>query len=514
MRSKRNRRQAFACAVETLERREVLSTVTITPGRFVSSPGAGRGLVAVAVLGGSDFDAERVAPSSVTVSIDGADPVRSARPPRIADVNGDGVPDLVVFVRRNALKGQSGAASVDVTGATKDALGDIVDFGSGTLTLARRGRVGRASGRDGQGVQGRVVINPVMTPIAPPSEIALPDATPASGPLSPALIRHAYGFDQLSLDGTGQTIAIIDAYDNPTIVSDLSTFDAQFGLPAPPSFTKAIPQGLPAYDSLWASEIALDVEWAHAIAPGAKILLVEAKSSSNNDLLSAVDYAYKQGVSQITMSWGGYESILATNYDSHFKHPGVTFLASSGDNGAQVQYPASSPYVTGVGGTSLQVDTSGNRLGESAWGGSGGGTSTVESSPSFQAGFAPRTGRGVADVAYNADPGSGYSVYVGGGWYQYGGTSAGAPQWAGLMALVNQGRVAAHKKPIGSGLTFGTNTALYALAGSGRYTNANGDFYDITAGSNGYSATVGYDVPTGLGAPVANKLVADLIKQA
>ena len=362
-----------------------------------------------------------------------------------------------------------------------------------------------------------VFADPPRKSVHAPRGNATPDGTPASAPYSPAQIRHAYGFDQLALDGTGQTIAIVDAYDDTTIANDLTVFDTQFGLAAPPSFVKATPQGLPAYNSGWAGEIALDVEWAHAVAPGAKILLVEAKSSSLTDLLGAVDYAVAQGANQVSMSWGSAEFRGETNYDAHFNHPGVTFLASSGDNGAGVSFPAVSPYVTAVGGTSLQLDTSSNRISETGWSGSGGGASTVVSRPGYQSGFQSGRKRGVPDVAYNADPNTGFYVYdssAGGTWWQVGGTSAGAPQWAGLTALVNQGRAAAGKSSLGSGAAYGTNQALYALAGSSSYTNASGDYVDVTSGSNGNPATTGYDLVTGLGSPAAYKLVPDLINRA
>ena len=333
------------------------------------------------------------------------------------------------------------------------------------------------------------------------------------GSYSPSQVRHAYGIDQLNLSGAGQTIAIVAAYDDPTIVSDLHQFDQRFGL-SDPSFVKATPGGVtPAYDAGWSGEIALDVEWAHAIAPGARIMLVEAASSSLNDLLRAVDYAVNQGAKQVSMSWGGPEGGWSPSYDSHFKHPGVTFTVASGDNGAGASYPAASPYVTTVGGTRLSIDAAGNRLAETGWNGSGGAPSRYENVPFYQLGFVNGGKRGMPDVSYNADPSTGVAVYdsSSGGWIQVGGTSAGAPQWAGLVALVNQGRAAAGKSSIGSGKTFGTNQALYALAGSSSYTNTRGDFIDVTSGSNGYSATRGYDYVTGLGSPVANRLIPDLV---
>ena len=347
--------------------------------------------------------------------------------------------------------------------------------------------------------------SPTPTPVpAPPSAY--------SGSYSPSQVRHAYGIDQLNLTGAGQTIAIVAAYDDPTIASDLHKFDQRFGL-ADPTFVKATPGGLPAYDAGWSSEIALDVEWAHVIAPGAKILLVEAASSSLDDLMTAVDYAVNQGAKQVSMSWGGSESYWSPSYDARFNHPGVTFTAASGDSGAGASYPAASPFVTAIGGTRLSIDSAGNRLAETAWKGSGGAPSRYENLPPYQSGFVTGRKRGMPDVSYNADPSTGVTVYdsASGGWIQVGGTSAGTPQWAGLIALVNQGRALAGKASLGTAMTYGTNQALYALAGGSSYTNTRGDFIDVTSGGNGYPATRGYDYVTGLGSPVANKLVPDLV---
>jgi len=342
---------------------------------------------------------------------------------------------------------------------------------------------------------------------------AAPRATGPStpGPYTPAQIRHAYGFDQLSYDGTGQTIAIVDAYDSPTIAADLAAFDARYNLPAA-KLIKATPGGgTPASDSGWALEIALDVEWAHVTAPGATILLVEANSASDTDLLAGVDYAVARGAKQVSMSWGGGEFYGVSSLDSHFNTSGVTFLASSGDSGQAVDFPAVSPYVVGVGGTTISLDSAGNKLSETSWSGSGGGTSGVVARPSFQGGFQPGSTRGVPDVSYDAAPGSGVVVIDGGVTYGVGGTSAGAPQWAGLIALANQGRAATGQSSLGTGQAFGTNSVLYNLAGGSSYTNPNGDFLDITSGSNGTPAGVGYDTVTGLGSPVANRLVPDLV---
>jgi subtilase family serine protease len=336
----------------------------------------------------------------------------------------------------------------------------------------------------------------------------------ASSPYTPWQLRHAYGIDKLAFNGAGQTIAIVTAYDSRTISSDVGTFSQVFGL-TPANLVKAVPSsGTPRFDAGWAFETALDVEWAHAIAPAARILLVEAASSSLSDLLSAVSYAVSQQASVVSMSWGTREFWWETHYDAYLAYPGVTFLAAAGDGGAATLYPASSPNVIAVGGTSLELDANGSRTGEAAWSGSGGATSTYEARPGYQTGFQLGQGRGVPDVAYNADPNTGVYVYTtssGGSWYAMNGTSGATPQWAGLIALVNQGRASLGKPSLGTGTSYGANATLYNLAGGTSYTNARGDFVDITTGNNGSPATPGYDLVTGLGSPVADRLVNDLI---
>lgn len=272
--------------------------------------------------------------------------------------------------------------------------------------------------------------------VAGPDFSLVPMTADATAPYTPAQVRHAYGFDKLSYDGTGQTIAVVDAYDDRNIASDLKVFDRTFGLADPPSFVKATPQGLPATDANWAGEISLDVEWAHAIAPKAKILLVEAATSSWPDLINAVDYARKQpGVAVVSMSWGGGEFSGETGYDTAFTtpvgHTGVAFVASSGDGGAGAQYPAVSPSVLAVGGTSLTITTAAAYASEKAWSDSGGGPSQYEAEPSFQRQAQDSGKRSSPDVAYNADPNTGFYVYdtvpdSSGytGWFAYGGTSA------------------------------------------------------------------------------------------
>ena len=341
---------------------------------------------------------------------------------------------------------------------------------------------------------------------------------------TPTQVRAAYGFDKISFgttaaDGAGTTIAIVDAYDNPNVLADLKAFDLAFGLPDP-VFTKVNQTGgttMPAANAGWASEISLDVQWAHAIAPGASILLVEAKSAGYSDLMAAVNYARNQpGVVAVSMSFGSGEFSGETTYDATFTtpagHAGVSFFASSGDTGAPVSYPAVSPNVVSVGGTSLSL-SGGSYSSEAGWSGSGGGVSLYESQPSYQAGVVTQstTKRANPDVAYDADPYTGFPVYdsynngTAAPWSQFGGTSAGAPQWAALSAIVNQGRALAGRASLDGRTQL--LPALYALASA--------DFHDVAVGSStgspSYSAAAGYDLVTGRGSPVANLVVADLV---
>ncbi len=344
---------------------------------------------------------------------------------------------------------------------------------------------------------------------------------------TPAQIKQAYGFNQITFngvtgDGTGTTIAIVDAFDDPNITNDLHQFDLAYGLPDPPSFIKLNETGgttnLPKANSGWITEIALDVEWTHAIAPGAKIVLVEAKSANDSDLMTAVNTARNySGVDVVSMSWGGSEDSSETADDGTFTtptgHSGVTFVASSGDDGAPDSYPAASPNVLSVGGTTLNLSAAGNILSETAWSGSGGGISTVEAQPAYQKGVVTQssTFRTDPDVSYDADPNTGFGVYdsYNNGtkrpWGQWGGTSDAAPQWAALIAIADQGRILA-----GKGTLDGPTQTLPML-----YSLSSSDFHDITSGSStgspSYSAGPGYDLVTGRGTPVANRVVSDLV---
>jgi hypothetical protein len=338
----------------------------------------------------------------------------------------------------------------------------------------------------------------------------------------PAQIRHAYGFDAIRFadgspgDGTGQTIAIVVAYNQPNIIADLHAFDQQFGLPDPPSFEIRQPQGSDSAPlGFWGLEASLDVEWAHALAPGANILLVEARSAGT-DLYAAVDYARQQpNVSVISMSWGSPEFSNETTFDQFFttptKHTGETFLAATGDQGAPGDYPAYSPNVLAVGGTALAapLDAKGDYPDETGWGSGGGGVSQYEDQPDYQAGVVTqsRSKRATPDVSFDAgDKVAVYDSYDGGSgspWTTAGGTSLATPSWAALVATADQGTSLLHQ---GTLTNTAVATALYRIAG----TSGAVGFNDITKGNNGNPAGPGYDLVTGLGSPKAAALVAGL----
>ncbi len=374
---------------------------------------------------------------------------------------------------------------------------------------------------------------------------------------TPAQIRAAYGLPALpavgatlsatdsAALGAGQTIYLIDAYDHPNAFSDLAKFSTKFGLPACTSValtasaklplaspgsgctfsvaytdsTAALKNSAPAYNAGWIAEIALDVQWAHAIAPLARIVLVEVTDSNSNNLLGGVALANKMGAGVVSMSFGAAEGAWVTSTDASFTTTGMTYVASSGDAGAQVLWPAVSPHVLAVGGTSLQWSGSGTRY-EAAWASSGGGVSAIEALPSWQsgtkvAGAGAATMRTVSDVAFNANPNTGQYVALTAqgssttAWNAYGGTSIGAPQWAGLVAVANARRVAAAKALLGD-----FHATLYQAIAAAPATYA-AAFADIVSGSDGSCATcsaaTGYDTVTGWGTPNATALLNALV---
>jgi subtilase family serine protease len=308
--------------------------------------------------------------------------------------------------------------------------------------------------------------------------------------LSPATIQAAYSFST-SLSGAGKTIAIVDAYNDPNAESDLGVFSAQYGLPACTTsngcFQKVNQTGGTSYpksNSGWALEISLDLQWAHAIAPGAHVLLVEASSNSFANLMAAEDYAASHS-QYVSNSWGGSEFSGESTYDGHFSHSGVSFFVSAGDSGLPAEYPSASPNVISVGGTTLHF-SSGAFSNETGWSGSGGGCSAYEAANASQlTGSINCSGkRATPDVSLDADPSSGVSVYDTvrysgqSGWFTVGGTSASSPMWAARSA--DSGAV------VNAAYVYGTNIT----------------YRDITSGGNSAGCSTGYDLSTGLGSRV------------
>jgi subtilase family serine protease len=312
-------------------------------------------------------------------------------------------------------------------------------------------------------------------------------------------------------DGGWGAIALVDAYDNPNAESDLNTFSAAFGLPACTTangcFSVVYASGTrPPYNPSSADEHVLDIEWSHAMAPNAKIILVEAESHSSSDMDAAEDVAsalvVANGGGMVSNSWGVEEDATETNRDSHFQTPGVVYFASSGDYSAPARYPGSSPFVISAGGTSILRDAQGNFIGEAAWStnpdvpigsksGSSGGPSLYEPRPAFQDTIMKLVGtrRGSPDISFNADPATGVCVYstAHGGWLRDGGTSVSSPALAGIINSANH-RVTTTQEE----LTYIYNNAL---------KNYHAYWHDILSGNNGFPTLPGYDFVTGLGSP-------------
>ena len=385
---------------------------------------------------------------------------------------------------------------------------------------------------------------------------AAPQANVITGAVyTPAQIRAAYGLVALPAVGAaisstlaaqlgaGQTIYIVDAYHDATALSDLNLFSAKFGLPTcanvtiastatlplakPPSSctfsqvnattTAAMTATVPVYNATWAPESKLDVQWAHAIAPLARIVLIEMPSSLSSYILGANLLAAKMGPGVVTMSFGSAEAGWAPSVDSYFAGAGMTYVAAAGDSGSQVLWPAVSPHVLAVGGTGLNWTGSGTRY-EAAWSSTGGGLSAYETLPTWQSGVVPAGGsalvrRAVPDVAFNANPMTGEYVALtlpglATAWSAYGGTSIAAPQWAGIVAVANAQRVASAKAVLGD-----FHSTLYQSIGKVPGTYA-ASFGDIVDGTNGTCATcragAGYDQATGWGTPNSTQLMQAL----
>jgi subtilase family serine protease len=385
---------------------------------------------------------------------------------------------------------------------------------------------------------------------------------------SPGQIQQAYGYSGLlgsGVDGTGKTIVIVDAFSNPFVAGDLAIQNSTFDLPTSSFTTLQQPNAVPPFDPNngnmdgWAEEITLDVLWAHAMAPGANIVLAEAASNNDSDILATTKYVVDHHIGDvISQSFGEAEqcmdpTLLAEQHAVFAKavSEGYTVFASSGDSGASqgdcstgatpllaASTPASDPNVTGVGGTTLAADINGNYIGETAWteqffgcnppdtddiNCSGGGFSTVYGRPSWQASQNKNTARGVPDVSYNAGVNGGVLTHCqicnilagvppsqqATTFFIFGGTSAGSPQWAALTADADQ---------MAGGDLGSINKTLYQIGQSSHGRTA---LHDVTTGNNtvadlggaGFDAGPGWDPVTGLGTPNAANLLPDLAKK-
>ncbi len=418
---------------------------------------------------------------------------------------------LAVFIIVGAHVSQAVAERGDATNPNEDALsakdhaayraGDFAErFG---LTFRSHAAVCPEAGAGAARCAARVITDAKGSPAV--------TRTAVTG-LTPAQLLKAYGL--ASTTAGNPIVGIVDAYDDPTIVADVATYSTNFGIPQLPACAGAVSDSavpclsvvnqsgatspLPAANSGWALEIALDVEAAHALCENCRVLLVEASSNSFADLFAAEDYATGHAA-VVSNSWGGGEfpSETTSTYDDHFNHPGIAITVASGDNGYGTGYPAASRYVTAVGGTTLILNGDGSYSSEKAWSGSGSGCSKYEAKPSWQhdAKCAKRT---IADVSAVADPNTGMAVYdstpyAGStGWFQVGGTSLSSPLIAAVYVLSTY-------------IPSATQEASLPYSRGSYATN----LHDVTTGSNGRcgastylcTAVAGYDGPTGLGTP-------------
>lgn len=315
--------------------------------------------------------------------------------------------------------------------------------------------------------------------------------------VTPTDLQKAYGVTGRKSGGT--TVAIVDAFNDPHIEKDLGDYRSHFGLPACTKAsgcltvvgqdgTSTLPTGT---DSGWATEMAIDVDAVSAVCPDCKILLVESNTNDDNDLAAAVDSAVRLGAKIVSNSYSDHESSIPADADTHYNHPGVAVLAATGDagseSGGQTDFPASSPEVVAVGGTTLTAAGNSRGFTESAWNKAGSGCSGTFAKPSFQNVNTSCAKRATADIAADADPNTGITIFVNGAQSQFGGTSLATPIVAGIWALAGTPNT-------------GDNAVSYPYAHSS-------NFFDVTSGSNGSCGTVicnagtGWDGPTGLGTP-------------
>jgi hypothetical protein len=433
-------------------------------------------------------------------------------------------------------------ASADRAPATTTVPAGLEDLPTGRLTAAAIKDAIAALPSAPIGKDLSSVLRPKTVSTYTPAQIRAAYGLPAL-PASPAAYA-TLGAAQAAQYGAGQTIYVVNAHHNPNVVTELAAFNAKFGLPPctarvlPTTQSRPLPAPTPracelavvhatvdgaiaatppSYDAGWATETALDVQWAHAIAPLARIVLVQAVDARVGSLVAAIRLANAFGPGVVSMSFGGAEGPWTASVESTFTAPGMTYLAATGDSGVQVNWPSVSPNVLAVGGTSLTYSGSGPRA-ETGWSLSGGGVSAYVPAPAYQAPTVPGLGslarRSVADVAFNADPSTGqFVVTIAPGsttqnWISAGGTSLSTPQWAGLVAIANATRALSARAPLGV-----PHAMLYGPIASvpGTYASV---FADVVRGAHGpcasCAARIGYDSLGGLGTPNASALVQAL----
>ncbi|MFF7337118.1 hypothetical protein ACFZAT_07210 [Streptomyces sp. NPDC008163] len=441
-----------------------------------------------------------------------------------ADLDGDKATDLIALQRDWG--GYALSQNIGGYGADTFAV-DSYQHGVSVLELTDAPAAGAAKAPAARSatVGAPAEATPVDTPALPIGRAApsidIHSSAPAAGATAdevtkgytPQQIRTRLG---LTGDGAGQTVAITVAYDYPSAKADLNHFAEHFGLPQTCDtvaegtdcfdFEQVYATGSkPAANTSWAQEAALDIEWAHSVAPKAKIVLVEAADASASALAKAIDVAASHHPAAVNNSWGMREYSEEPFYDQHCKLADSVCTQSTGDAGHPAGYSSTNPYALAIGGTKLVLDADGNTTSETAWASTGGGLSYFEPRPAYQDGVQPSAYRATPDVSFVADPNTGVAVYTSatgtGTWLQVGGTSLSSPIWAGVIAAADQLRAAAGKKPLAVAGPAGdtAHAAVYGLGGALR---------DITAGSNGYcgaecTAGPGYDTVTGLGSPNA-----------
>ena len=334
-----------------------------------------------------------------------------------------------------------------------------------------------------------------------------------SNALIPLQIQQIYGINNIVIPsnklGLGITVAVIIAYHYQNLQRDLDSFCVKYGL-AKTTLNVITMQGA-TYNSGWAMEECLDVQMIHTIAPYATIYVIEAKSASLDDMISAIQYANNLNINIISMSFGTSEFLTQSSYAKYFNNPNICYVASSGDNN-NVEFPSSLQTVLCVGGTTIEYNND-NTIYTSAWSDAGCGISKFVSKPSYQSKIGKTNYRNCCDLSLVANPNSGVSVCYDNKFYEVGGTSISAPLMSGILAIANQLRKNNNKSVLTTSSNQNGNVLKYIYttlyANSTLYKN---NFVDVVIGTDGkYTSVIGYDYPTGIGTPKCDVLCNSLL---